>query len=880
MDLEYIGPAEDKPDSRDAPVYRVVESLTRKPMKEPEDAGKRIFWELGKVFTTRASTRYITYEQFQSRGREDHQKLQHLYDIYTAYSNFIQYLESDAIKKETYLWDLVSQVGYIFPAGINLYIIEGVLKGTTGEEYELVCPLGCDTESYTRTNREVAFILKNGNFYEPIVRVKTTRGLNLKKKFLGSNDARIKKLIEVISSIIVNGCKRLPNQYYLESQEAQHLDHSGFPALVMYRKIQKVSVLSPKIRSQVVDNYYKVIGFVTQLKIGRKKVELFLPCEPSGLVPQLPIVYGYTKVPILDYASTSDILVQFYTLTKEEIPYLPAARVINDQQHTVGIITAMNALVPVIPSAVMDPLPVSTRRFYLGADDAIYFEDSDLPQSDQRKEKMDQYQFEEESYQRLRYEISQFLSLNVPIAEQVKAEINEIITYPSESLQAKYKKLAPVLAKILGDGPGSLVRFTDHPRINLAQYRVPMFRSRCGQIGKRSFKKDSKHPWKERHTSAKDRCNSDLHCIWAEKELPAGTKTRKKTTKAKAAKGGKCQLRLTLNNIWNDTNNRKHYISLLMEEFIRNPLKRTELLTGGVSNLAAASQNIVWKNELLLSDSQLTTEMISSIYQHRADRYINSEQIFEYQNPPISDSNTIPYDKAQYMRLDLPKIWTLKLKFSFTYLNLKSEPDMLYLSILTALPDVSATAHDLKQRLLQYIMSADKRSDSGLSVWETMLGEYRKEGVPSHSLRNTKTPEEFKTYFMTDHWATLADVELLSALVEHNIVILENRRLKANPSGITTFEKFPGKPFIMLLHKFMIIPGVSTKYDLFYLVGMGNQFLFNKAEFSEEFRSYMKIKPVATAQEGETVVLVRKTAGKKPGARQGEGKTTLKKARR
>lgn len=85
-----------------------------------------------------------------------------------AMARFRQYLEMTQDVDKEYVWDLLSRpIPWLFPEGINIFVLKGDSKG----KISLKLPSKVDTEELYHADRDSVFLFTDGVTYEPVVMV-------------------------------------------------------------------------------------------------------------------------------------------------------------------------------------------------------------------------------------------------------------------------------------------------------------------------------------------------------------------------------------------------------------------------------------------------------------------------------------------------------------------------------------------------------------------------------------------------------------------------------------------------------------------------------------------------------------------------------------
>ena len=130
-----------------------------------------------------------------------------------------------------------------------------------------------------------------------------------------------------------------------------------------------------------------------------------IPTNPSGIIAKYPVWYNLSSLSLSSLNKTWTLLSDIYRLSPN-IHCQPVKQIVNYQQQTIGIMTHAGSMIPIKEQAPSDKYPIYHSQYYLIVDRHLLgYHD----QIDNRVRHMNRLHFEEEMYQRLRFEISQFL---------------------------------------------------------------------------------------------------------------------------------------------------------------------------------------------------------------------------------------------------------------------------------------------------------------------------------------------------------------------------------------------------------------------------------------------------------------------------------------
>ena len=442
---------------------------------------------------------------------KNQEKINHLYNIYTGFYNFQNYLLTSQNINEMILWELFKHQNYIFKNGRNIIIFDRNIQEDI-DEIHLLCPP--DNVINFQFGETFSFIMRMGNYYEPICQIKYEEGQIIRKKnFIFTKDPKNKdfdeniyKILMITQKIFDENCYPRPPALYLKYNDTQNIGYEMFNANDTYLRLKQITAFSKelKIKTQVTDYYNKTIGILTTKGIQKNDNQsMFIPVLPSSNIihPNINIIYGIYNV---NFKSIIDTYTDFYQLhetirenIKKTINCLPS-KLITKNDTIIGIQLINSGIVPIFPHYSIKELKENiqniiellennnkteiqkyTKKYpefkniinddntyinkikilqsILVSDmfDVNYYLDYDLKMNISKNDKDNRIQFinkalfEKETYQRIRFEISKFLQINSKLSNSFLNKINQIINKPTNNHIIKRKELKNIITTII-----------------------------------------------------------------------------------------------------------------------------------------------------------------------------------------------------------------------------------------------------------------------------------------------------------------------------------------------------------------------------------------------------------------------------------------------
>jgi hypothetical protein len=176
---------------------------------------------------------------------------------------------------------------YIFgPEGINLVIFE-IPNDDITNNVQMVCPSNHYSTEFYDPNKETLFLLKEGNYYEPIYSYTNSKKLFVKKTFKEKYESSTMKAVlnKIVEPLLNRICKPersmppggLPSPKIYESKTPLLL-HNLLDKIYKYKGY--------KVLKLVVNFHNKVIGVLVE---NRSNIKGFVPCYPSKIEDKIKL---------------------------------------------------------------------------------------------------------------------------------------------------------------------------------------------------------------------------------------------------------------------------------------------------------------------------------------------------------------------------------------------------------------------------------------------------------------------------------------------------------------------------------------------------------------------------------------------------------------
>ena len=572
--------------------------------------------------------------------------------IFKTKTNFINYLKSpsslnnntinpnDININEKFLWDLLSRPGMLTKNGVNIFIFS---------RNSIICPVGENiTTFYDIKKRPSVFIVKDNSYYEPIYLMTGLRKkIYIKSLFQSSdsnNNTNITNMISVSSDdikkeLLTNINKTINNlitkvydimkiqcREYYELNLGKIVKNNEDKLDVKYLKTdftkektlqytlktldelindKKLSdTYSPK--QLVLDNFNKINAIVLKNK-------LYIPVKPTGqkqLINKKLETISVKQVKPLSYKKTLQLLSKLVKI--KEIPTIPISKITKDNIYNYKVstknkvsesetVTEIDIIGLVLKTGRI--IPVKSRTIFR-ANDIITSNSTNISNKSNKISDVDKklleaigrFDFEEETYQRLRYELGYVLNKS-----EYKKQLQKIRDITEEYALCKDKRveLYKILLPIIRD-------FVYNKKdLDISEYQRDNIRFHLDTI------------------TSKDKCNKNPHLVYH---------------------NGKCKIYVSDINYYDSRkNNLDYYISIIIEELIRNKNKRYEILNNNISDIVDRTKVVAFKDEILLNTDKLL-DKIDKIYRKKNKYY---DQYIKY--PDTSQPEYTNIDLKRYL---------------------------------------------------------------------------------------------------------------------------------------------------------------------------------------------------------------------------------------
>jgi hypothetical protein len=568
-------------------------------------------------------------------------------DFNDVKKNFIDYIEKNKYLSEELLWEFCNK-----QLNCNIVIFE---KNNDGIDI-LKCPIGHNMNNFVNYESNGTIILykfsdksdKKLSNFDVISYVEYNSTIKSVMLHENKNEFIINLLEqmttycnEIIDENIYTERSNLLNEN--PTLEYMNIENNPIDYYEYMSSLEGINDNSLTPINQIIDNYNKTNYLILNNK-------LMIPIKPTSLITSIPII-EYSDDLLLDIYETKEKLQE---VQKHVVGYTLKMLIVYENEgesYVVGLLLNNGLTLPIIKiklnkdsNSSLDP----NEYYILEKDEKIYVRpyDSDInvdkainsyDETDEIKLSVNKRKFEDETFQRLRYEFSKFIKDNIEFTNQIVNIKNDKVKMNNE----KRKELRVLVKEIVNEISHVVNEITDEELIN---YNIPNFRISCLN---------------------NEKAKNDPHCV-------------KINSKSQSQSGTDdvYRVKIVKRNLIDGSVNRLKYTSLIVEELIKN--KWNELLVDNVDNVNNYNYLDKHDDEHLIVNNNFskTKEEISKFYHPKDENEIMSEQHYDVLNTYDDDNINI----NSYVKTDLSPFWLSLLGKHYKVLEFKENYTHNFLS--------------------------------------------------------------------------------------------------------------------------------------------------------------------------------------------------------
>jgi len=716
----------------------------------------------------------------------------------SAMDNYKKYLLNDQINIDhLYLWDYLQRENILFDEGVNIFIFE---KNT------LLCPIGEKIDYFYDYNKKNILLIKFKEYYEPIYYLIGSGKITKSKCIYNYDTEEIKKIFE----ISLNGCKNeydidwisvLKNNIKKYDLKIDNINiENGIDLQTLLNEIL-ISIKNKKLDTnyvpvlQYIDSYNKVFGI--KLNNG-----LYLPVSPSKLNEKIKYkvidnINEIDKINIENIIKFTNEIIK-YTNLKYKITHKILD--LKNKKNIIALVNEYNRFIPIVH--VLDSskylLKISNLNYYSDVDESL---NNKIEKLDNRIEQINKKNFEEETYIRMKYELSKFLQIKTnkiyydKIIEIINLEKKDIV----DNRNKMFNLLNSIFLKLVTNQNNNI----DYYNYKTPNKRIPCF---IRNISKNNTKLS---------------CNDDPHCISVDNS---------------------CKLFINNKNLLNihqKFDNYNYYLSKIVDEILRFKIKRNEILNDNIPSVINKEIIPEDPNRYIIIHTLNENEIdnkINQLYLDNKGLYIDNRKLYEE-----TYSKEYSFKKNNYVKSNTILIKNNKLEYLSIYwirvlgnnykINLNTnENNNLFFNIVFILNlkefknnTENIDINILKSNIIEYL------KNTKLINQQNIINRYKK-----NENKTFKYISSFDSLFNeilnTNYNGVEIDLDIISKIYNINIVILD-KRIKKDQIGYRVFKTSNFKSnYFVLLYKSIIYEN-----NTYNIIQHKNKYIFKINELPSKF---------------------------------------------
>ena len=713
----------------------------------------------------------------------------------TPLENFKNYILNDLVEiNHKYLWDFLQRPNILFDEGVNIFIFN---------HNNLLCPFGENINNFYDINKRSILLINYKEYYEPIYYLEGDgKGAKQKLCIFDNNSDEIKKIFEISS----NGCKseydidwinvlcdnikkydiKIDNVTISLGDSLQTLLNE---ILLNIKNKNLNNTFLPNI--QYVDSYNKVFGI--KLNNG-----LYIPTAPSKLIDQLKYKV-IIDVNDIDKISFKDVIKYTNEISKKtnlKCKITHKILDIKDKKNIIALVNENNRFIPIHVLINKDKtLKISSLNYFSDVDEALQ---NKIQYNDKRLEQINKKNFEDETYIRMKFELSKFLYIkeNSNYLNQILAIINSDNTNIIENRSKMYKVLNNIYSKIV---------LVSNSKIEYYDYKTPNKRIPC-------FLRANNN-----NINKKLSCDSDPHCTYS---------------------NNKCLLYINKYNLLDTKksyDNFNYYLSKIVDELLRYEMKRNEILNDNIPNIINKELVEENPNKYIIIHTLNYNEinnLIDKLFIDTKGIFIDNRNLYE----EVS-TKEIAFKKSDYIKSnkkilqnnktdDLTVHWQKFLGYKFK-VNLDYNINNSLYSIFMFALNNELNMPTFKNKIIEYI----KRNENS---YENIINLYKKNN--DKTFKYISSIQSLLDEILNDMYeGTEVELDFIAKIFNINIVVLD-KRLKKDKVGYKVYKSNDVNDVndatnIILLYKSL----TRDNNNKFNLIQLKNNIMFDINDLPQKF---------------------------------------------
>jgi hypothetical protein len=513
---------------------------------------------------------------------------------------------------------------------------------------------------------------------------------------------------------------------------------------------------------QYIDSYNKVFGI--KLVNG-----LYLPVSPSKLIEKIEykVVMNMNDINKLKISNVIKLTDEISNNTNIKNSIKFKILDLKSKNTIIALLNNFNRFIPVINQKDdIKTLKISDINYFSDVDESLF---NKIQQLDNRIEIMNKKKFEDETYMRLKFELSKYLQYKENRSDYHK--IIELINSNEKNIKLNRSKMYIILNSIFKKLISIKNKNIDYYNYNTPNKRIP-----CNIRNTKVSKNNSNMLG----------CNDDPHCVTIGKE---------------------CKLFVNqINLIDKDRkiDNYDFYISKIIDELLRFKLKRNEILNDNIPiiiNKQIITENINKYIVIHTMNNEQISNMVDKLYLDNNGIIVNTKNLYEE-----ITTTEIGFKKNKFLKVSIKELnesktdslstyWIKILGYNYTVrLNTSDSLLFLLLNVINSndfknnrnnkLFDVN----DLKNSIINYINNKKNKAN--------ILNSY----IKVQNFKNIPDIELIKEKILSeDYKGNEIDLNIISKIFNINFIILDKRSKKNDDNiKIIKSKNFKTDNFVLL----------------------------------------------------------------------------------
>ena len=711
----------------------------------------------------------------------------------SSMDNYKNYIQNDnIIINHENLWDYIQRPGILFEEGINLIIF---YKNT------VLCPFGDDINDYYDKDKKTIIMLKTRNlskdYYEPIYYLEGDGKKPKETCIFISNKIEIMKIFEILNK----GCQ---NSYNIDwedvlkkniKQRDLKIDTMTYRFEYGLRFTMKELIESKKIhkkkffpKMQLIDSHNKVFGVLLDN-------DYYIPTKPSKLIDGFPFkqIINKNDLPLMDYKKYIELTK--YLSDNTDIKFSIEHKILDNKnkKYIIALLNNNQRIIPVKKSSNNDKLlKIANTKYFSDINEYLH---NQIIMNDNRIDKIHKKNFEDETFQRMRFELSLYLQRNKKDKQKILDIIHGDNQYNNKSLEKSRKEMYLVLNKIFSE-----LCSQKEKKIDFFTYKTPNKRIPCGNYSVKN--KNNFY------------CESDPHCV-IDKNA--------------------CKLyihKINLIELHKNIKNYPYYLARLLDELLRFKIKREELLNNEIENIL--HKNYVPENEKKYLILQ--TYNIKEIDNKLEKLFFNNQGINMDLNRLYDESTTkkFAFNKNLFLKEkynnnenvnNLSTHWERIMGSSFKVKKQPLHVFEIFKKVLNKSDHKNNNIYSIKEKLIRYWIDQVKDNRNKNKKQNTIFTSYK--DSCGRLLKNIENYDDLIDHIKKSEFkGCMIDLITLSKIYDMNIIIID-KRIKNN-KGIN-FIRSKSINYIILYRTFI------EKQPIYQIVRKEKKIVFTLNDFSPKF---------------------------------------------